>query len=83
MFLCVLVKLQATRNKPYAWQSGRDSSLIEMALVMCLQSKALGIHPSPPLRLSVHIQHIFTTRQSWEKETVGKLPRHQGAAAHG
>lgn len=73
MFLCVLLKLQATRNKPHAWQSGRDSPLIEMAPVMCLQSKVLGLHPSPALQLSAPIQHIFTTQQSLEKETAGKF----------
>jgi len=40
---------------------------------MCLQSKALGIHPSHPLWLSVHIQHVLTTWQSLENKTVGNF----------
>lgn len=67
------IKLQATRNKHHARQPGRDSPLIEMAPVVCLQSKALGIHPSPPLRLSAHVQHIFTTWQSLGREAVGNF----------
>lgn len=35
VFLCVLVKVQNTRNKPHAWQSGTDSPLIEMAPIQC------------------------------------------------
>jgi len=68
VFLCVLIKLQATRNKPHAWPSGRDSPLIEMALVMCLQSKALGIHPSPPL----WCLHVYSTSlphgKAWKRK---------------
>lgn len=50
---------------------------------MCLQSRAPGIHPSHPLRLSAHTQRVLTTRRSWENKNSGKLPRPQGAAARG
>lgn len=37
------------------------------------RTKLLGFIPFLPLRLSACMQHIFTTQQSLERETVGKF----------